>query len=366
MEKNNIRHFLKKILLFLIPLWLIIAIYIILDPFKVIWEYNTFYEDGKPCYVCVDHDYVSTKVFERTYPEYHYDSFILGSSRSRFWPIEEWKKHIGESNCYHFDGSGETLYGVHKKIKYLDDKTSLKHVLLIMDHELLGAAERKTNHISYLAPQLDGHAFDFQLTFLKTFCSPDMLTAYTQFRMTGVVPEWAKKKYILDDRPMNYQLKGNEMSFRDFEDSIREGMYYNNHRMKAFQTRDTTRQQYSDRLIQKAHYDMLLEIHSILKKHHSNYKIVISPLYDQIKLNSEDLKDLKAIFGAQNVYDYSGINAYTNNYRNYYESSHYRPVVAIDIMNQIYSKKANQQKPFSENNGWKANSLSMSKEKHPK
>lgn len=340
-KEKDIRYFMGKLLLFLVPLWLVIALYIILDPFKVIREYDSYYVDGKPTYVNVDHDYVSTQVFEKTHPLYHYDSFILGSSRSRFFPLEEWEKHIGnDCNGYHFDGSGETLYGVYRKLKYLDDKSPLKHVLLIMDHELLEKAERKTTFLNYLAPQLDGHTFDFQLTFLKTFCSPDMLEAYSTFKLTGVVPEWAKKKYILDDRPMNYRLKGNEMELREFEQAIRKGTYYTDHRMKAFTPRDTTKQSYADRLITAKHLELLTGIQAILKKHHTDYKVVISPLYDQLKINKADLVTLKRIFGAEHVYNYSGINAYTNNYRNYYESSHYRPVVAIDIMNRIYGNSA--------------------------
>ena len=127
-KERDIRYFMGKLLLFLVPLWLVIALYIILDPFKVIREYDSYYVDGKPTYVNVDHDYVSTQVFEKTHPLYHYDSFILGSSRSRFFPLEEWEKHIGnDCNGYHFDGSGETLYGVYRKLKYLDDKSPLKH-----------------------------------------------------------------------------------------------------------------------------------------------------------------------------------------------------------------------------------------------
>jgi len=341
MKKKNICHFVCKLGLLLLPLWLVITLYLIQDPFKVIRSYDTYYRDGKPTYVSVDHDYVSTQVLVNTYPLYRYNSYILGSSRSRFYPNSEWEKHIGtQNNSYHFDGSGETLYGVYRKLVYLDRHSSLRHVLLIVDHELLEMAKRKTTHLNYLAPQLDGHAFDFQLTFLKTFCSPDMLSAYTLFKLTGVVPEWAKKKYILDDRPMNYRLKGNEMEFREFEQAISRDTYYTPRRMQAFPPRDTTRQSYTAPLISSRHLELLNGIHAILKKHHTDYKVVVSPLYDQLKLHPADLATLRSIFGSGHVADFSGINAYTNNYRNYYESSHYRPTVAIDIMNRIYGHPA--------------------------
>lgn len=340
MNEKSIGNYLTRLLLFLIPLWVILGIYFLLDPFKVVREYDSYYENGKPSFVALDNDYVSTMVFEKTNLNCHYNSYILGSSRSRFYPIAEWKKYIGEDcYCYHFDASGETLYGVYKKIKYLDNRSELKNVLLVVDHELLEVIQRKTTHLNYLSPQLDGHYWDFQLAFIKAFFSPDMLSAFIYLKITGKVMEWAQKKYILDGRPMNYQLIGNEMSFGNFEDLINNGKYYTGERMKAFPARNILKQRFSKRIISEQHLKLLVEIFDILKKHNTKYKVVVSPLFDQLKINSADLDVLKRIFGTNNVYDFSGINTYTNDYRNYYENSHYRPLVAIDIMKRVYNSK---------------------------
>ena len=67
----------------------------------------------------------------------------------------------------------------------------------------------------------------------------------------------------------------------------------------------------------------------MLAEHKTKYKLVISPCYNQLKLNPRDKEILDSIFGYENVYDYSGINQYTNDTLNYYENSHYRPKVAI-------------------------------------
>lgn len=71
--------------------------------------------------------------------------------------------------------------------------------------------------------------------------------------------------------------------------------------------------------------------------HHTVYKVVINPLYDQNKINSRDLATLKDIFGSDNVYDFSGVNWITSDYHNYYEESHYRPHVAKWILGKIYN-----------------------------
>jgi hypothetical protein len=83
---------------------------------------------------------------------------------------------------------------------------------------------------------------------------------------------------------------------------------------------------------------LLEKIKEVLAEDHTNYKIVISPLYDQLKLNTNDLNYLYLEFGRQNVYDFSGINDITRDKYTYYENSHYRPFIASRIMDSIYSK----------------------------
>ncbi len=83
---------------------------------------------------------------------------------------------------------------------------------------------------------------------------------------------------------------------------------------------------------------MLNEIIDVFRKQKTEYKIIISPAYDQLKLAPQDKIQLENIFGKENVYDFAGINPITNNYRNYYEHSHYRPHVTKHILSEIYKK----------------------------
>jgi hypothetical protein len=81
---------------------------------------------------------------------------------------------------------------------------------------------------------------------------------------------------------------------------------------------------------------MLSNIKRILDANATSYKIVISPLYDQEKLDAADLHILQSIFGRDRITDFSGKNDITSNVRNYYEESHYRIPVAQKIMDSIY------------------------------
>ena len=83
----------------------------------------------------------------------------------------------------------------------------------------------------------------------------------------------------------------------------------------------------------------LTEIKAIFDKDHSDYRIIISPLYDQVSLNRADLARLEEIFGKEHVLNYSGKNDITVNMRNFYDPDHYRPFVAEAIMRKdMYSK----------------------------
>ncbi len=335
---REILTFVKKILYFLIPFTLLLLLYVVLDPFKIIRKYDNYYS-GKIQAVTLNRDYVSTATFDQYYSQYQYNSFIFGNSRSIFYEIADWENHISpNSNCFHFDASGESLYGIYKKVKYLDNKNAdIKNVLLIIDYATLNQVTPRYDHITILSPQLENNAniSSFHLAFLKVFFTPKFMFAYLDYKISGVIKPYMKKGYLLDDRPVNYELKTNELSFPYFEQLIEKGDYYTPERMEVFHERKT-HQAYSPKVISDKQKQMLREINDIFEKHKTGFKIVVSPLYDQIKLNESDLTYLHSLFGKENVFDFSGINEITNDFHNYYETSHYRPHVARRIMDLIY------------------------------
>ena len=55
-----------------------------------------------------------------------------------------------------------------------------------------------------------------------------------------------------------------------------------------------------------------------------------------IRAMFEEGRRLAAKYGAENVYDFSGINEFTKDYHNYYESGHYRPSLGNKLLERIY------------------------------
>ncbi|AWH86193.1 hypothetical protein HYN59_14220 [Flavobacterium album] len=333
---------MKKLVILLIkfftPLLVIIAIYAWLDPFKVVRHYDTYYKPYNKVSVFLDKDYISTANYDNRYEKEHYDSFIFGNSRSMMYQAAQWQKYIGAgSRPYHFDASNETLFGICKKIAYIDNKQEkLKNVLLVIDRQLLLQTKSNEGHLFEISPQLvnNKNFTDFHLTFFRASLTCKFLPGYVDYKVSGT-PKPYMTGNVLDDIPFTYNAVINEMVMTDTERSIAEGTFYTAERMNVFYKRDTI-QKVSEACIGIKQKQMLSEISSILKKHGTRLKIVINPLYNQEKLNPKDIAFLKRLFGPDVVYDLSGINSITNDYRNYYENSHYRPQVANIVLKKMY------------------------------
>jgi len=334
------KRFLSSLLLFLSPAFIHLIVYLSLDPFMVLRHYDNYYTENR-FHLSIDRDYVSTTTYTQQQKRHDYDSFIFGNSRSIFYEIKDWQRHIGsDSRCYHFDAAAESLYGLWKKVKYIDRKNGrIRNALLIIDHSLLRQEQPNTDsHLFYPSPALENNsnAIGFHFAHWKAFANLRLLYAFTDHVLSGKNKPYMTQNSLLDFFNGNYDATTNEIQETDLETRISEGRYYTPEKLRLFDGKQTP--QIHKPIIEESRRKMLHEIKTIFTKHHTCYKIIISPLYCQIKLHNDDLTILKQIFGEARVYDFSGVNEITADYKNYYEDSHYRPHVGRYIMNQIYAE----------------------------
>ena len=141
--------------------------------------------------------------------------------------------------------------------------------------------------------------------------------------------DMARTKYmpITNDMYPMVLIEARELNKDKFNESIANNLY----------PRDTIQKYVDKSILKERNKEMLNDIAKILMKHHTNYRIILGPNYDQIKLNQEDLAFLQKIFSVKFVCDFSGINKYTNDKNNYYEASHYLIETGRNILNEIYS-----------------------------
>lgn len=330
-----------KLLLISSPILAVLLLYVWKDPFKVLYHYDAYYKkDDSSVVFDYNSDFVSTRTLINNFSKYQYDSYIMGGSRSGYFEMKDWEGHIHDTNTYHFNAIFESLYGVEKKLQFLDKQGKpIKNLLLVIDAKLLSKVGNDPRYTVTKDPITSGEsAIRFQLNYVKGFFNYKFLYSYCDWLATGKVKKYMRQQQLLYRTYIKYDVKRNETIQVYANEKIIYGKkdYYQVNK-DMFYKRDT-KQQYGQPVIGDTQMAMLRNIKAILNKKGTNYKIVISPLYNQIKLAPMDLKKLQDIFGAGSVYDFAGINNITNDVHNYYEIYHYRPQAAKQMMDSIYAR----------------------------
>jgi len=210
----------------------------------------------------------------------------------------------------------------------------VRSALLVVDASLLGNVWDAKGHLFVKHPATSGSSeFAFQAWFVKAFLFPQFLAAYAENRATGRFRPYMKE--YLEDRRFEHLMPSNDLIFASAEDEIRESGIdaYVNRRRDVFYPRHPGP---SSGVIGPMQKSMLGRIAKRFATWGTAAEIVISPLYDERALDSGDRLTLESMFGAEHVHDFSGVNEFTNDVRNYYEDSHYRPPVARRILDEVY------------------------------
>jgi hypothetical protein len=328
--------FIKLFLLFILPFVIILAILIYLDIFKAFWNYDDYY---KGTFVEVNREWVCTKTYLKYRETEHFDSFIFGSSRSQSFKCNEWEKYLPiGAKSFHFDGAGDGLYGVTNKIKYLDELgDTIANALVIVDRGFLRILKNKTEHMGISPPCLSKESkLKFYVTFIKAV-NVKFLRAYIDYSIfkkhrpyMGFLIRNPKYPHQVDKVNCNivygYDQQIEEDSLGYYKELIEKGVFY-----------ERPQNNMSKTLVTEKEKEFLNSMKTIFDKHQTNYKIVISPIYDQVPMEIEQLDLLNDIFGKEHIYNFSGKNDLTEPISNYYESSHFRTHVANKILKIIYT-----------------------------
>ncbi len=325
----------KNILLILLPVIVMLAVYLVYDPFEVIYTYKIHSVDPRINY---NWDYNVTETLIRNYGERRYDSFIFGNSRSLAFRCSDWQQYLDSPRTLHYAAAAESLFGIYKKFIYLSaHNMPIRNCLVVLDPSVLSVTWNGSGLLYLKHPQLSGESLvDFHLTFFRAFMDHSFFLGYVGYKTTGKVPKVFKHKFA--ERQFTDPVTCDKIMVV-WEKALAENSdkYYAN--LKGlFYPRDETRKSYHPAVIKNVQLRYLNEIKQILAANGTNYKIILSPNYDQKYIDRADLAKLKDIFGADHVYDYSGINDFTRDFHNYYETSHFRPPIARRIMAEVYAR----------------------------
>lgn len=332
---------LGKVFLLSLPAWVLAVSYFVLDPFWVLYHYPTFSDN---LITIPNRDYVSTQMYLNTYQQRRYRSFILGNSRTLAFRVRDWSRYTHDSAAFHFDASSESLFGVWKKLQFLEAHSpGIRNVLIVCDPSLLSQTQDVKTHLARKDPRLTGELpFSFQLTFFQVYFSNHFYAKYLKRRLTGkYTPDMAT---MMEHRRVHYDPQTNDLTLPDLDEEIRAdsaGYYARNKDL----TPRLAPPPIAPAAIGAAQLRQLVAVHNIFERNHTNYNLVLSPLYQQQQVNPADVALLVRLFGAGRVHDFSGVNQYTRAKGNYYEEYHYRPVLGRQLLRAIYAPDSTAEVP---------------------
>lgn len=331
MKKKNLSTFARKILIFLIPIFILFIWYLNSDPFRVLHTYKYYENDPTE----LNQGYISWQSFLNNRDSLKYDSFLLGNSCTMAYPTTIWKPYIGNGSPIRLNASSESLYGIYKKVKRLDEcGAPIKKALFLLDHSTLRKVIKNNKHSRILHPDVSGIGkLEFQKVFITAFFNPKFLIPYFDYCVFHKYRKYMRGIIMKQDDHRN-QLTNDIINPREFEIEKLKEQYWVKHK-NELPARTLHIEAYPQVIFNKQN-KMLSEISEIFKKHETDYQIIINPEWSQKSLNKTDLTKLKNIFAADRIHNFSGKNKYTENKENYYEKSHYRPILGKLILQDIY------------------------------
>jgi hypothetical protein len=334
--KNRNRKLLVWIAFLAAPLVLSLVGYLVADPFCVL--HRKLYAPGFP--VAINRDYASTELYLRQHAERGYDSFIFGSSRSAAFRCDDWRAALqrADARCFHFDAWKESLFGLEAKVRLADALGApLRDALILVDGSLLSQVVPSTEPVFRSHPRLTGQSWPaFELDYLTDFYSNHFCLKYLDYALSGKVRGYMGQAF--NARNFTHLLDTNDELFTAVDEKIaRQGEDYWRSHADLFGPRAGGTAPIAVLPEQRR---LLSSMAAIFARHGTRIRVVVSPLYDQIRLHPADLGALREIFGQDNVVDFSGENSLTSDVRNYYEASHFRPPVARAILSVLYARGA--------------------------
>ncbi|WP_435355014.1 hypothetical protein [Emticicia sp. SJ17W-69] len=325
-------NFTKKILLFISPLFLLILGYVVFDPFQILRTYQAYPDNFAKS---LNRDRISTQTFLNNNKDYSYKSFIFGSSRSSVFYARNWGKYINDKNPYHFDASCETVSGIATKLKFIENHgNKIENALFVLDRSIFAYEQDTLGSVFIQDYRVSGLPWwKYHLVFVNTYFSKGFFVAFYDYLLFGNFKSYMRS--FLEFRKINYTPIVNDFIFTSYIEQIKADStkYYN---QPNFFYERKKEKQLGGQVIKSYQLKYLQKIKEVLSRQGTQYKIVLGPTYDQIYFNETDLKILIKFFGKGNIYNFSGINEYSNDKTNYYEIYHYKPNVANDILKKIY------------------------------
>jgi hypothetical protein len=264
-----------------------------------------------------------------------YNTFIFGSSRTTGLFACYVQKKIKKSKVFHYANWNETIGGISEKIKLIDQLGyDIENIIIYIDTDYTFEGDGKCQpYDHYLLTHKQ--ELEYQFSHFKGFFSDikNLKILFGYNPSTGLFPNRTSDINTNDsyhncsDSIINaYEhMVTTEDDKKKIDSMIKIGFMYN---------RPLT-QEYKEKQISNNEIEYIKDIIRIKNKHNTKIYVVITPLYDQLKFDHKDFSLLQKYFGKSSIYDFSGINSYTNDPLNFPDRKHFVPSISKHILDSI-------------------------------
>jgi len=332
--KQDMPKYIKRLAFFLVPFITCLLVYVVADPFMIIYKYDNF---NKKSYINKNRDYISSEMLMMNSGKYKYDSFVLGASTSLAFAPSIWKEYIHpDSLCYSFDASGEYIEGIWSKVRYLDiNAFQINNALIVLESNAFGPFINDVPLFMKHPKVYPSSKWYFHYASFLSFVELKFQISLITHLITGRFYPFMKETLIASK--YEYDTITNEFYNTGlWEDIKRDSIGFYEARSDIFSRLPG---EYSEemRQITDNHKTMLLDIKGVFDKQKTDYRIIICPGLKRKAFNKEDLAVIKEIFGEKYVFDFSGINEFSENIGDYTDPTHFKRHLASRMLEIAYS-----------------------------
>lgn len=334
------KKFVYRSLLAFLPVVGYVALYLALDPFRVVHRYDGIsIAPGDTLERIPNKRYVAVEGLKHYNPEYHYDSFIFGSSISSNFTAAAWKRHLpADASVYHFTAGAQTLTGIRDELRYLlDHGVNVRHALLVMEDEMFDRPKRyhEMPYVPHYDVSPEVSWLDFQLAHFNAFRDPCML-------LYNLWPsQWAADKLLADGKmttiPSGRDEITNEDSSRGLDSIVLNDpdKFYMEQRPWLVEMRPNPDPQ--PLRIDDDDAAVLRDIAAMLQDGNIDYVVIVPPRFRSQPMASIDHAVLCDILGEEHVNDFSGDSVLVHDLHSYYDGVHILTHRCSELIDRCYA-----------------------------
>ncbi|MES2388182.1 MAG: hypothetical protein V4543_09280 [Bacteroidota bacterium] len=312
-----------------------LACYLITDPFRILYYYENYYDQDE--FASINRDMAgSRRLLHHRKQGKTYESIILGSSMAYCFRASEWEKYGHVKSAFIWNAHGESLYGVHSKIKWLDStKYPVKNALIIIDDQMLTMPGDGHGFIHLKEPEISGGSELYrQYEGLIAYFNNYFFLAQFDYYLSGHKFRPYMKNIISDPRMFGYNPVTNDM----------DNLFYTRMSAEDSMNRNNNHIKYMKGVFEKNNCQMtplkrqmLCEIKNRLQHMQTDYRIIVFPRLRHEPLCPADMAVVDSIFSADKVYRENRTTLVYDEIRDFEDDLHAKYYFGTRILKRIYS-----------------------------